>query len=292
MIGWVRGRGKQPSRAKPSEPGGLRFAFYGRVPTEDHQDPATSRAWQLQRAEAVVSGHGRIVAQYFDIGHSRVLPWARRPEAAALVADLADPDRGFDAVIIGSSERAFYGNQFTVMAPLFEHLGVALWVPELGGVVDPKIAGHEELMVLLGILAKREITRTRIRARTAMFVQTRDQGRYLGGRPPYGYRLVDAGPHPSRAFARRGLRLQRLDIDPHTAPIVRWIFAQRLAGHAIARIARALNDSGIPCPSASDPERNPHRDGRRWSVPTVRALRPTLATPADRSGTASAPTTT
>ena len=26
---------------------GLRFAFYGRVSTEDHQDPATSRAWQL-----------------------------------------------------------------------------------------------------------------------------------------------------------------------------------------------------------------------------------------------------
>ncbi|GAA0682372.1 hypothetical protein GCM10010193_40150 [Kitasatospora atroaurantiaca] len=226
----------------------------------------------VERAGAVVSGHGRVVAEYFDIGHSRALPWARRPEAAALIADLADPERGFDALIIGSSERAFYGNQFASMAPLFEHFGVQLWVPELGGVVDPQVAGHEELMILLGIIAKREITRTRIRVRTAMLVQTRDQGRYLGGRPPYGYRLVDAGLHPNRALARRGVRLNRLDTDPHTAPVVRWIFAQRLEGHSVARVTRALNDAGIPCPSAADPGRNPHRDGGGWRLPTVAAI--------------------
>ena len=31
--------------------------------------------------------------------------------------------------------------------------------------------------------------------------QARIEGRHLGGRPPYGYRLVDAGPHPNRAKA-------------------------------------------------------------------------------------------
>src|SRR5689334_5057892 len=30
-------------------------------------------------------------------------------------------------------------------------------------------------------------------------VRRREQGRYLGGRPPYGYQFVDAGPHPNRA---------------------------------------------------------------------------------------------
>ena len=48
---------------------------------------------------------------------------------------------------------------------------------------------------------------------------------------------------------------------PETAPIVRWIFAQRLAGHSLARITRALNDASIPCPSAADPGRNTHRAG-------------------------------
>jgi hypothetical protein len=29
-----------------------------------------------------VAGHGRITAEFFDAGQSRVLPWARRPQAA------------------------------------------------------------------------------------------------------------------------------------------------------------------------------------------------------------------
>ena len=70
-----------------------------------------------------------------------------------------------------------------------------------------------------------------------MRAQTRDQGRYLGGRPPYGYRLVDAGPHPNRAHARWGRRLQRLDPDPRTAGYVTWIVAERRAGHSVAGIA-------------------------------------------------------
>ncbi|UGQ13542.1 recombinase family protein [Yinghuangia sp. ASG 101] len=230
----------------------------------------TSKAWQLLRAQALTSGHGRVVAEFFDIGHSRSIPWARRPEAAALLAALADPDRGFDAIVIGSSERAFYGQQFANMAPLFAHYGAAVWLPELG--VDPGLISHDELMVLLGILSKREVARARIRARTSMTVQARDQGRYLGGRPPYGYRLVDAGPHPNRAEARRGVRLRKLDVDATTGPVVTWIFTQRLAGHSKARITRALNDAEIPSPGAADPERNAHRTVTRWTLTAVRAI--------------------
>src|SRR5215468_2046634 len=75
-----------------------------------------------------------------------------------------------------------------------------------------------------------------MRVRTAMAAQAREQGRYLGGRPPYGYRLADAGPHPNKAHAAWGRRAHRLEPDPHTAPIVRWMFAQRKAGHSLARI--------------------------------------------------------
>ncbi|MFV2019264.1 recombinase family protein [Micromonospora sp. LOL_023] len=98
------------------------------------------------------------------------------------------------------------------------------------------------------------------------------QGRYLGGRPPYGYRLVDAGPHPNRGHAAWDRRLHRLEPDPVTAPRVRWIFAQRLAGRSVARIARALNDAGVACPSAVDPGRNRHRSGRGWMLTTVAAI--------------------
>ena len=67
-----------------------------------------------------------------------------------------------------------------------------------------------------------------------MAFQVREQGRYLGGRPPYGYRLGDAGPHPNKAHAAWGRRAHRLEPDPETAHIVRWI-ARRLAGHSVPR---------------------------------------------------------
>jgi hypothetical protein len=50
------------------------------------------------------------------------------------------------------------------------------------------------------------------------------------------------------------------------------MFAQRLAGHSAARITRALNDAGVPCPSAADPDRNPHRTGAAWTLRTVAAI--------------------
>jgi hypothetical protein len=36
-------------------------------------------------------------------------------------ASLADPDRGWDAIVVGVYERAFYGSQYALMAPLSEH---------------------------------------------------------------------------------------------------------------------------------------------------------------------------
>lgn len=80
----------------------------------------TSRARQRDQAGALVAGHGKVVAEFFDVGYSRTLAWARRPEAAALVAALTDPERGWDAIVIGEYERAFYGDQYASMAPLFE----------------------------------------------------------------------------------------------------------------------------------------------------------------------------
>ena len=218
----------------------LRFAFYGRVSTEDWQDPVTSRARQLQQALMLAAGVGVITAEFFDTGESRELPWARRPQATALVAQLADPERGWDAVVIGEYERAFYGSQYASMAPLFEHYGVSLWMPEVGGRVDWHAEDHEQTMVALGLSSKREITRTRVRVRTAMAAQTLEQGRYLGGRPPYGYRLADAGPHPNKAHAAWGRRAHRLEPDPVTAPVVD-LDVRAAAGRAFRR-------QDHPCP--------------------------------------------
>jgi hypothetical protein len=103
--------------------------------------------------------------------------------------------------------------------------------------------------------------------------QARTEGRFLGGRPPYGYRLVDAGPHPNPGKAAVGQRLHRLEPDPATTTaVVRRIFEAYIDGRGLYAIAEDLTRNGLPSPSAHDPARNRHRSGAAWSKSAVRAI--------------------
>lgn len=250
-----------------------KFAFYGRVSTEDQQDPQSSKNWQLARSRSLIEPHGGVVvAEFFDIGLSRSLPWKRRPQAALLLDSFKDPGRGFDAVVIGEPARAFYGNQFGLTFPVFVHYGIQLWVPEVGGQVDPGSDAHDLVMSLYGGMSKGERNRIKIRVRTAMAAQAELDGRFLGGRPPYGYRLADLGPHPNPGKAANGQRLHQLEPDPITAPVVARIFEEFVAGRGLFAIAHGLTQDDIPCPSAYDRARNAHRSGLAWSKSAIRAI--------------------
>jgi DNA invertase Pin-like site-specific DNA recombinase len=208
----------------------------------------------------------------FDIGLSRSLPWKRRPEALRLLDAIKNPGCDFDAVVIGEPQRAFYGSQFGMTFPVFVHYGVGLWVPEVGGAIDPGSDAHDLVMALYGGMSKGERNRIKIRVRSAMKAQTELEGRFLGGRPPYGYRLADAGPHPNPGKAAEGKRLHTLEPDPVTAPVVERIFTEYVAGRGMTSIARGLTQDGIPWPSAYDRARNPHRNTQVWEMTAVRAI--------------------
>ncbi|WP_306215799.1 serine integrase family protein [Actinoplanes sp. RD1] len=104
-----------------------------------------------------------------------------------------------------------------------------MWIAECDGPVDLTDPEHRALLRMLGHQSQREVLRARRRTTAAMSAQARTQGRHLGGRPPYGYRLVEAGPHPNPQHAAWGRKLMRLDPDPQSAPQVQFIFSQRLA---------------------------------------------------------------
>ncbi|MBL7255943.1 recombinase family protein [Paractinoplanes lichenicola] len=251
----------------------MRFASYGRVSTEDQQDPQASKAWQLSRARSLIEpAGGEIVAEFFDVGQSRSLPWKRRPEALRLLDTIKSPGRDFDAVVIGEPQRAFYGSQFGMTFPVFVHYGVGLWVPEIGGAIDPGSDAHDLVMALYGGMSKGERNRIKVRVRSAMKAQTELEGRFLGGRPPYGYRLADGGPHPNPAKAAEGRRLHRLEPDPVTEPVVKRIFNEYVSGRGMTSIARGLTQDDIPCPSAYDRARNSHRRTQVWETTAVRAI--------------------
>jgi site-specific DNA recombinase len=97
------------------------------VSTEGQLDPTSSKQWQMSRAQAIIEpAGGLVVAECFDIGQSRSLPWKRRLESAVLLEAFKRPDRGFDAVVIGEPTRAFYGNQFGLTFPVFVRYGIEL----------------------------------------------------------------------------------------------------------------------------------------------------------------------
>ncbi|MEU4745165.1 recombinase family protein, partial [Actinosynnema sp. NPDC023658] len=206
LTGWMGLWAEDPTvgtcaaHAGPAVEGGLRFAFYGRTSTVEHQDPETSRAWQLEVCEVLVAGRGRIVVQFFDAGRPRRDRWRDRPEAAALLAAIRDPNRGFDAIVVGEFERGFAGDQIQHIVALCRRHGVQVWLPEAGGPLDFNDPEHRALIRMLGEQSLREVIRARHRAMAAMRIQTRDHGRYLGGRAPYGYQLVPAGVLPAAAW--------------------------------------------------------------------------------------------
>ncbi|WP_188989414.1 recombinase family protein [Saccharopolyspora thermophila] len=248
-------------------------AFYGRCSTEDNQDPETSHGWQVNNARKFIEPlGGTIEAEFFDVGQSRSVPWERRREASRLLAALKDPRRGWSAVVVGEGTRCWFGNQFSLIAPKFAAYGVDLWVPELGGKFDPRNPSHTMLMSMLGGMSESERQHVQARVRAAMDAQVLNEGRHQGGRAPYGYNVVDGGPHPNPRKAAEGYRLRVLEIDEQAAEVVRRIFAEYLSGKGDRAIANSLNRDGIPCPSARRPEQNRHRLADGWQGSTVRSI--------------------
>ena len=74
------------------------------------------------------------------------------------------------------------------------------------------------------------------------------EGKWPGGRPPFGYAIGDDG------HLKPG--------DPEGIATVRRVFALRLRGFGYRVIARQLNNEGVPSPSAP----------RRWSHDAVRVI--------------------
>jgi DNA invertase Pin-like site-specific DNA recombinase len=174
-----------------------------------------------------------MAAPSLTLGLSRSLLWKRRPQAAELLTALKNPHRGFEAVVVGGPHRAFHGNQFGLTFPVLMHYGVQLWMPEVGGPIDPDSEAHDLIMSVFGGMSKGERNRIKVRVHAAMGSQTKIEGRFLGGRPPYGYLIADAGPHPNPAKAADGRRLHRLEPDPAPAPVVQRIYREhRPAGSA------------------------------------------------------------
>ena len=100
--------------------------------------------------------------------------------------------------------------------------------------VDTIHKNNEMLVILKNVmndLYARD-TSSKIRAVKQSTFRT---GKYVGCYAPIGYRKSSADKHI-------------LEIDPVTAPVVLRIFDMRLQGDSFRKIARTLNEEGVPSP--------------------------------------------
>jgi DNA invertase Pin-like site-specific DNA recombinase len=116
-------------------------------------------ARQIVKASTILPPSAQIVADYFDIGDTRALPWPRRPETGRLLRELRSGTNTWNAIVVGEFTRAFGAPiQYSTTYPLLQHFGIELWLPEIGGRVDFSSATTEMLLGMLGARRSKNAT--------------------------------------------------------------------------------------------------------------------------------------
>jgi site-specific DNA recombinase len=259
----------------------LRCAFYGRVSTDDNQDPTLSLPRQLSNCrEAVERIGGEIIAHYYDI-ESGAMRFGERgsgkslrgfaipiPRDGGLPELLAEAREGAIDVVICENINRFSRNP-AVTFPAEEELreaGVKLWPSD-----EPWEESFGSIVlrhVNVGV-ARGYIHELKVKSRQGIETATR-QGRHAGGQPLYGYRFREA-PHPNPRKAEQGQKVKYLEPDPVRASIVKMIFEDYVVrGLSITDIHNKLNADidRYPPPESPDPARRTGQWGRSsvWEI--------------------------
>lgn len=237
-----------------------RWAFYGRLSTDDRQDITLARPSQFEACERkVVAQGGEVTCEFFDQESGA---HADRPDLGKLLAEARNRDtRRFDRVVIFQTSRLARDR---VDAALFERRLKRSGVPVSyvkGGDSEIEIGIHQAIDQHMRSHLKEETRRG--------MAQNTINGWRNGGKAPFGY-MLERVPHPVASRASQGDTKSRLVVDPEQAPVLVWIFDRwALAGWGFTRIADDLNERRVPSPAHVDPARNEHS---HWSYSTIRSI--------------------
>lgn len=176
----------------------------------------------------------------------------RRPQWERALADLDDGAR-FRTVIVWALDRADRRGADTLAALLTKHAATGRRILGVDG-TDTSDERQRLATIIRGEIAREEAENTAKRvARTKR--TRRAEGRWLGGRPPFGLRLQTV--EVDGVVRSTG----KVEPDPATAPTARRIAEEVLAGRSLWSIARDLNAEEVPSPR-----------GNGWRVGTLSQL--------------------
>jgi len=162
---------------------------YSRVSTAAQADDGESLEVQRRQIEGWCHMHGLVLDDLFvERGVSGSMPVAKRPEGSAMWKSL----RRGDTIIASKLDRMFRSALDALQTvEALRELGVSLVLLDLGGDISGN--GLSRLfLTIVAAFAEAEMLRTRERIAQTKRDQ-RDRNRYLGGKPPFGYRVMDDG---------------------------------------------------------------------------------------------------
>jgi len=204
----------------------LRVAAYARVST-DSEEQLVSLEAQKQHYETYIKSRGdwEYAGLYFDEGISGT----KMAKRDGLLSLLDDCEAGkIDYIIVKSISR-FSRNTVDTIETVrhLTDLGIHIFFEKEN--IDTSTMESELLLSILSSLAESESCS--ISDNTTWGIQKRFQnGTFKIVFTPYGYRYEDG----------------QMVVDEKQAETVRWIFAQVLSGMSSAKIARTLNERGVP----------------------------------------------
>lgn len=220
-----------------------RCAIYCRVSSTEQQDNY-SLPTQESACRQYAEERGWTVTQAYRDVHTGV-DLFERPQLTILREAMRR--REFDVLLVYALDR---------LSRKQTHQGLILSEAEHAGVewdsVTEDIDNSPQGQILRAVIGgMAEMERLKLAERTVRGRMARVQSGKLipGGRPPFGYCWRDA----SRAA---------LDLDPETAPIVRWMFETIVAGGTLRKIVSDLRARGVLTPTKHG----------QWHAQTVRDI--------------------
>jgi DNA invertase Pin-like site-specific DNA recombinase len=273
----------------------MRVAFYGRVSTDDAQDPSLSIPRQLSKCDQALEPiDEKVSLTFWDVESGRKTleergngkrDWTAEvsvPRLGGLPELLASVQAGaVDAVIVESIDRvARMTADATRIERELEQCDVALFAAD-----EPL---NSSATAILTRRVKQGVAEWYVRdlierSRAGMEESVR-QGWHTGGRPPYGY-VLEPHPHPNPQKAKEGRKKHRLILDPVRAPIVAMVFADYTEhGLGLAAICEKLNLDPEHYRRRSATARTRTTSAKPGASPRFISCSATPSTPATTSG--------
>ncbi len=169
---------------------------------------------------------------------------------------MQDAKRGeFEILLAYMSDRIGRQEEYSFYVAELNRMGIEVWT-----IKDGPLKTEEHIDKLLNYIRfwqnEGESKKTGMRVHDTMVEMVKD-GKFVGGKAPYGYKLVLSGE-----ISNHGRALHKLVIVPEQADIIRQIFRYAVnQGMGYEKIANTLNKNGVPAPILD-----------KWKGGTIRSI--------------------